>query len=213
MGWLFIFEVKPRALKPTLQGKIKQRSNREASMLKSLLALFLVLTSLLVTACTPGIGGLQSYSNNSQGYRFLYPSGWTKVEVKKSTGVDVVFHDLIETTENLSVIINPVPDHKTLPDLGTPTEVGYRILKNNSLNPNLDKEVDLIRAESRTENGQDYYLLEYQVKFPDSRERHNLASVTIHNGQLYSFNVSTVQKRWEKIHDLLETMVDSFTVN
>jgi photosystem II oxygen-evolving enhancer protein 2 len=182
-------------------------------MIKSLLALFLVLNSLLLTSCTTATGGLQSYISGNQGYQFLYPKGWTRVDVKKaSPGVDVVFHDLIETTENLSVIINPVPDNKTLTDLGTPTEVGYRILKNNRLNPNLDREVELIRAESRQENAKDYYILEYQVKLPNQQERHNLASVSVSNGKLYSFNLSTSQKRWQKIHAILETVVNSFSV-
>jgi len=62
------------------------------------------------------IAGLQGYTSGSQGYQFLYPKGWTQVDVKKVAGVDVVFHDLIETSENLSVIINPIPDNKTLTD-------------------------------------------------------------------------------------------------
>ncbi|MEG3436301.1 photosystem II reaction center PsbP [Pannus brasiliensis CCIBt3594] len=181
-------------------------------MWKVFFALVLLLVSSIVTGCVGSTGGLQSYVNAKGGYQFLYPNGWTRVEVKKSAGVDVVFHDIIETTENVSVIINPVTDNKTLADLGTPTEVGYRLLKNHSLNPALDKEVDLIRAESRQQNGQEYYLLEYQVKFPDDRERHNLASVTARNGKLYSFNLSTSQKRWAKVHELFETIVDSFSV-
>jgi photosystem II oxygen-evolving enhancer protein 2 len=182
-------------------------------MIKSLLATFLLITTLLLTSCATPTGGLQGYTSGSQGYQFLYPNGWTQVDVKKVAGVDVVFHDLIETTENLSVIINPVPEDKTLTDLGTPSEVGYRILKNNSLNPNFDKEVELIRSESHQTNGKDYYILEYQVKLPNGKERHNLASVTVNNGKLYSFNLSTSQKRWSKIQELFETIANSFSVN
>jgi len=43
--------------------------------------------------------------------------------VKVSNGPDVVFHDLIETTENVSVVFSPVPQGKTLAELGTPGEV------------------------------------------------------------------------------------------
>ncbi|MCA2691835.1 MULTISPECIES: photosystem II reaction center PsbP [unclassified Microcystis] len=182
-------------------------------MIKSLLATFLLITTLLLTGCATPIAGLQGYTSGSQGYQFLYPKGWTQVDVKKVAGVDVVFHDLIETSENLSVIINPIPDNKTLTDLGTPSEVGYRLLKNNSLNPNLDKEVELIRSESHQIDGQDYYILEYQVKLANGQERHNLASVTVNNHKLYSFNISTSQKRWTQIQELFETIVDSFSVS
>ena len=41
----------------------------------------------------------------------------------------MVFHDLIEVSENVSVVISPVPEGKTLPELGTPTEVGYKLGK------------------------------------------------------------------------------------
>jgi len=182
-------------------------------MILSLLATFLLISSLLFPGCAPPIAGLPGYTSGIPGYQFLYPKGWTQVDVYKVAGVDVVFHDLIETSENLSVIINPIPDNKTLTDLGTPSEVGYRLLKNNSLNPNLDKEVELIRSESHQIDGKDYYILEYQVKLANGQERHNLASVTVNNNKLYSFNLSTSQKRWTQIQELFETIVDSFSVS
>jgi len=47
--------------------------------------------------------GLQSYVDSTDGYQFLYPNGWVPVEV--TNGPDVVFRDLIEYSENLSVAI------------------------------------------------------------------------------------------------------------
>jgi len=46
----------------------------------------------------------------------FYPNGWLPVKV--SNGPDVVFHDLIETTENVSVVVSSVPQGKTLAELG-----------------------------------------------------------------------------------------------
>jgi len=86
-------------------------------MIKSLLATFLLITTLLLTGCATPIAGLQGYTSGSQGYQFLYPKGWTQVDVKNVEGVDVVFHDLIEISENLSVIINPIPDNKNITDI------------------------------------------------------------------------------------------------
>ncbi len=181
-------------------------------MLKSLLARLILIMGLILASCSNGTTGLQSYTNTNQGYQFLYPSGWVSVNVKNSSpGVDVVLHDLIEQTENVSVIISPVPENKTLKDLGTPTEVGYRFLKEKqAINPN----IELLSASAHQDNNEkDYYLLEYQVKGANTGDRHNLASVVINNDKLYTFNVSTSERRWQKAEDLLTTVVNSFRVN
>jgi photosystem II oxygen-evolving enhancer protein 2 len=186
-------------------------------MLKSFVAVLLIILSLTLSSCTTttgitGLEGLKSYIS-TQGYEFLYPNGWVPVDVKNaSEGVDVVFRDLIEKGENLSVIISDVPQNKTLTELGTATEVGYRFLKQVNTNPNLSQETDLITAESREANGNTYYLLEYQVKQPNGQERHNLASVTINHGKLFTFNISTAQERWQKLKNLFQVIVNSFTV-
>jgi photosystem II oxygen-evolving enhancer protein 2 len=129
-------------------------------MFRSLIVVLVAILSLTLSSCVTDVGGLQSYVNAAHGYEFLYPNGWVSVDVKSaSEGVDVVYRDLIERTENLSVIISEVPPGKTLTDLGTPSEVGYRFFKAVKDNPNLKREADLIRAESREANGKTYYIL------------------------------------------------------
>ncbi|MDE5103239.1 MAG: photosystem II reaction center PsbP, partial [Trichodesmium sp. St19_bin2] len=88
-------------------------------MLKKIVALCLVAIALILTSCVSVGGGLQSFVDTTDGYEFLYPNGW--IEVKVSEGPDIVFHDLIESTENVSIVISPVVQEKTLTDLGTPT--------------------------------------------------------------------------------------------
>lgn len=79
-------------------------------MLKRIAAILLVVLSLSLTGCVSATSGLQGYVDSIDGYEFLYPNGW--LEVKVSNGPDVVLHDLIETTENVSVVISPVPEEK-----------------------------------------------------------------------------------------------------
>ena len=99
-------------------------------MYQSLRILVLTLISLSLISCSVGVGGLQSYVDAADGYQFLYPNGWAGVDVKQSSqGLDVVFRDIIEESENLSVIVSDVDKEKTLASLGTPTEVGYYLLK------------------------------------------------------------------------------------
>ncbi|OKH38102.1 photosystem II oxygen evolving complex protein PsbP [[Phormidium ambiguum] IAM M-71] len=178
-------------------------------MLKRIVVLLLVGLTITLSGCVSATGGLKSYIDTSEGYQFLYPNGWIQVQV--SNGPDVVFHDLIEETENVSVVISPVASGKTLQDLGSPGEVGYKLSKSAIAPPGSGREAELINAEAREGGGKTYYLLEYAVKLPN-KERHNLASVVINQGKLYTFNASTTEKRWQKIKNQFQQVVDSFQV-
>ena len=183
-------------------------------MLKSFFAGLLIILSLITSSCSTGVSGLQSYVNTSKGYEFLYPNGWIPVTLGTSARktVDVVFRDLVERTENLSVIINDVPEDKTLEDLGSPSEVGYRLLKAINNNPNAEREADFIRAEARENNDKNYYLLEYEENIPEQGTRHNIASVAVSRGKIFTFNLSTPQRRWDTVKDSFEVAAKSFTV-
>jgi photosystem II oxygen-evolving enhancer protein 2 len=178
-------------------------------MLKRIAAVLLVVLSLSLQSCNSVTANLMSYADNYDGYEFLYPSGWMAVKVEG--GPDVVLHDIIEETENVSVIINPVPEGKTLKDLGTPSEVGYRLSKNAIAPPDSGRTAELVNAIAHEVGNETYYILEYAVKLPDQL-RHNLASVVVRRGQLFTFNLSTSEKRWEKVPDLFKKVVDSFSV-
>ncbi|KGF71829.1 hypothetical protein DO97_14855 [Neosynechococcus sphagnicola sy1] len=182
-------------------------------MLKKLAAMLLVMLSLSLSPCPAAlaVGGLQPYVDSSDGYAFLYPVGWAPVKV--TSGPDIVFHDLIEQSENVSVVINPIPAGKTLEDLGTPGEVGYRLSKAAIAPPGSGRQAELVNAEARQIDAKTYYLLEYAVTLSNKQQRHNLASAVVSRGKLYTFNASTTEKRWSKIHSLLEQAVKSFQVN
>ncbi len=177
-------------------------------MLKKIAAIILVILSLTSCAISPTMG-LKSYVDTTDGYQFLYPNGWVPVDV--ATGPDVVFRDLIETSENVSVVFSSVPQDKTLVDVGTPSEVGYKLSKNAIAPTNSDREAELVNAESRQVGDKIYYLLEYAVTW-SGQKRHNLASVAISRGKLFTFNASTTEKRWQKMESILENVVKSFTV-
>jgi photosystem II oxygen-evolving enhancer protein 2 len=53
--------------------------------------------------------------------------------------------------------------------------------------------------------------LEYAVKIGEQL-RHNIASVAISRGKLYTFNASTSEERWGKMKDILEETIQSFSV-
>ncbi|MBV8882793.1 MAG: photosystem II reaction center PsbP family protein [Chroococcidiopsidaceae cyanobacterium CP_BM_RX_35] len=179
-------------------------------MLKWLVVLLLVVLSLSLAGCASAASGLKSYVDSIDGYEFLYPNGWLPVKV--TNGPDVVLHDLIETTENVSVVISSVPAGKTLAELGTPGEVGYKLAKSALAPPDSGREAELVNAEVRQSGAKTYYTLEYAVKLPNQQERHNLASVAISRGKLFTFNASIPERRWSKVQQVFEQVINSFSV-
>ena len=174
------------------------------------LILLLVFSFSLSNSGAAAAAGFNSFVDTTDGYQFLYPNGW--VQVKVANGPDVVFHDLIEVTENISVVVSPIPGDKTLAQLGTPGEVGYKLAKNAIAPPNSGREAELVNAEERESNGKIYYMLEYAVKLPNNKKRHNLASVAVSRGKLFTLNASVTEKRWQRVKQILEDSVNSFSV-
>ena len=183
-------------------------------MFKSLIASILTILTVGLFGCSIGVSGLQSYIDASNGYEFLYPNGWIAVDVQDaSEGVDVVFRDLVQRSENLSVIISEVSEEQNLENLGTPTDVGYRFMQMVNNNSNAERKAELINAQKREANAKSYYILEYEVKLPNNQARHNLASVVVNKGKLFTFNISTTENRWRTVKDLFKVVANSFTVS
>jgi photosystem II oxygen-evolving enhancer protein 2 len=178
---------------------------------KIALILLLVFSfSLSHPSSAEAVAGFKSYVDTADGYQFLYPNGW--VQVKVANGPDIVFHDLIEISENVSVVMSQVPQGKTLPELGTPTEVGYRLGKAALAPPDSGRNAELVNAAQREKEGKIYYFLEYLVTLPNRENRHNVASVAVSRGKLYTFNASVPERRWRKVQRLIDESVNSFTV-
>ena len=67
-----------------------------------------------------GAGGFLPIKDSQDGYQFLSPFGWQEVAVK---GQDVVYKDVIEPLESVSVSLTPT-DKANIAEFGTPEEVG-----------------------------------------------------------------------------------------
>ncbi len=177
-------------------------------MLKHFLLLLLVVLSLVLNGCVSPDSGLLLYSDSKDGYRFFYPNGWQEAKtVNKTKGLDVLFHDIIEPSENVSVVIGKLETVKDLHEIGNASDVGLRIQQKIIMGKG-----DLLNAEEREINGKTYYQFEYEVERSNGELRHDLVTVTTGRGNLYTLSVSAKAGRWQKVKDLFHRVADSFVV-
>ena len=167
-----------------------------------------VMLALVMTACSSGSAGLNSFQSPDGRYGFLYPTGWTRVAV--SNGPQVVFHDIINSDETLSLVISEVGDNVDLNTLGSPQLVGERLIKEVIAPVDSGREVELVSTNERQSAGHTFYDLEYTVRL-DDRNRHEFSTVVIDRGNLYTFATSTSENRWPKVKNLFMKVVSSFT--
>ena len=182
------------------------------SIQKRLVALLLAACCFCLSACTGTTAdAFKTYVDADDGYEFLYPNGWMAVATQG--GPDVVLHDLIEQSENISVIISEVAEGSSLDSLGTPTEVGRELARRALAPEGSGRTAELLSATQRQseEGSKEYYLLEYQIRLP-GMVRHDLASVTVRRGKLFTCNLSATQRRWQKMEEIFRQSVGSFSV-
>ena len=169
---------------------------------KSLLAIALVLA--LGACSTGGSSGLEPFKSQDGRYGFLFPIGWTRVAV--DNGPEVVYHDLINSDETLSLVISKLENEVDLDDLGGADAVGERLFgEDNNKNP-----IQLIEAKEREVDDRIFYDLEYAVNLEDNN-RHEFATVVVDRGYLYTLAASSSEQRWSKMQDIYKRVVSSFT--
>jgi photosystem II oxygen-evolving enhancer protein 2 len=168
-----------------------------------------LLLSLMLVGCSAAAAGLNSYQSPDGRYAFLYPTGWTRVQV--SNGPQVVFHDLINSDETLSLVVSEVTPDRDLSQLGSAVEVGETLRRSVISPEGSGRDAELVEAHEREQGGHTFFDLEYRVHLAD-RDRHELATVVVDRGRLYTFAASTNEARWNKVKDLFGVVIGSFTL-
>jgi len=171
----------------------------------------LLVLVLGLTGCGVTPAGLNPYIDTVDGYQFLYPNGWVRVQGKEQDGLDILFHDLIDPSETVSMVISTVKSGKTLAELGSPLEVGERLMNTALAQAAVDQKPELLGADSHRDDQQLYYTLEYVVNTKAGR-RHNLAALATRHGKLYTLNASVPESRWPKMAATLRQVVNSLQV-
>ncbi len=168
-----------------------------------------LLLTLVLVGCSAAAAGLNSYQSPDGRYAFLYPTGWTRVQV--SNGPQVVFHDLINSDETLSLVVSEVTPERDLSQLGSAVEVGETLRRSVISPEGSGRDAELVEAREREQGGRTYFDLEYRVHLAD-RDRHELATVVVDRGRLYTFAASTNEARWNKVKDLFAVVISSFNL-
>lgn len=171
-------------------------------------ALALLLAVVLV-GCSAASAGLNRFQNPDGRFAFLYPTGWVRVQV--SGGPQVVFHDLINSDETLSLVISEVTPESDLTSLGSAVAVGEQLRRAVIATEGSGRQAELLQADERQQDGRTFYDLEYAVHL-DDRDRHEFATVVVDRGRLYTFAASTNEARWDKVNELFHQVVTSFTL-
>ena len=178
-------------------------------MKKNLFKNFLILSiCFLLSACGGGLSaGLEAYQSPDGRYGFFFPTGWTRVKV--DGGPEIIYHDLINSNETLSLVISDVNKDVELDQLGTPSEVGQTLINKVIAPEGSGRSVKLINANQREDEKHVFYDLEYELNL-NEQDRHELATVVIDRGSLYTFAVGTNEERWNKVEKMFKNVIESF---
>lgn len=150
--------------------------------------------------------GFVPVKDQQDAYAFLYPFGWQEVSID---GEDVVFKDVIEPLESVSVNLVPT-DKSDVKEYGDVKEVAFTLA--DKVLTNAAQEVTLVNATERQSAGRRYYDFEFLAK-NKNYTRHAAASVTIANGKFYTLVTGANEKRWSRMQDKIRTVVNSFEVS
>jgi len=196
----------PAALRALLPFATGSQPRRRAPALPAFLG---VVLSLVLVGCSAAAAGLNSFQSPDGRYAFLYPTGWSRVQV--SGGPQVVFHDLINSDETLSLVISEVNDTNDLNALGSAVAVGERLRRVVIAPEGSGRQAELVEASERELGGHTFYDLEYAVHLAD-RDRHELATVVVDRGRLFTFAASTNEVRWPRVKELFQRVIGSFNL-
>lgn len=151
-------------------------------------------------------GGFVPVNDQGDAYKLLYPFGWQEVSVG---GQDVVYKDIIEPLESVSVSITP-SDKDDITLYGEPVDVAKSLAETVLTAPG--QQVKVLRVSPRRAEDRNYLEFEFAAK-SNTYIRVALAVVTVANGKLYALVTGANERRWDKVKDKLETVARSFVVS
>jgi photosystem II oxygen-evolving enhancer protein 2 len=144
-------------------------------------------------------GLLEKFADTNRGVSLLAPSGWNKFEGEVGA-YDLKWQDLVDNKENVKISSTPVKSTTTsINALGDDVQViGEKLAAS--------RNAKLIKAEERLTEGILFYVFEFAI----GDGTHQVLSLSVHKGKMWSLDASTTEKRWSKRAELYNNVVGSF---
>lgn len=144
-------------------------------------------------------GNLERFQDTNRGVSILAPSGWNKFDGEVGA-YDIKWQDLVDKNENVKISSTPVKSTTT--SISALGEDVQKIGENLAATRN----AKLIKSEERLTDGILFYVFEFAI----NDGTHQLLSLSVHKGRIWSLDVSTSEKRWPKRQELYYNVVGSF---
>lgn len=144
-------------------------------------------------------GLLERYQDSTRGISILAPSGWNKFEGEVGA-YDLKWQDLVDPKENVKISSTPVKSTTTsISALGTDIQaIGENLAAK--------RNAKLIRAEERLTEGILFYIFEFAI----GDGTHQLLSLSVNKGKIWSVDANTTEKRWSKRQEMYYNVIGSF---
>jgi len=152
---------------------------------------------------TSRLGGLlERYGDTQRGLSLLVPSGWNKFEGEVGA-YDIKWQDLVDQRENIKISSTPVKSTTTsINALGDNVqEIGEKLA--------VKRDAKLIKAEERLTDNILFYVFEFAI----NDGTHQLLSLCVSKGKIWSIDCNTLEKRWSKRSETYTNVIGSFLPN
>lgn len=145
------------------------------------------------------MGGLLERFQDSRGIVILAPSGWNKFDGEVGA-YDIKWQDLVDPRENVKISSTPVKSTTTsISVLGEDVqELGQKLAAK--------RNAKLIKAEERLTEGILFYIFEFAI----NDGTHQLLSLSVNKGRIWSLDANTTEKRWPKREEMYYNIIGSF---
>ena len=144
-------------------------------------------------------GLLEKYQDINRGWTILAPSGWNRFDGEVGA-YDVKWQDLVDPRDNVKVSSTPVKSTTTsIAALGEDVKaIGESLAAK--------RDAKLVKAEERLTDGVLFYVFDFAL----SDGTHQLLSLSVNKGKIWSLDANTVEKRWSKREELYYNVIGSF---
>lgn len=149
---------------------------------------------------TTRMGGLlERYQDVNLGISILAPSGWNKFEGEVGA-YNLKWQDLVSPSENIKISSNPVKSTTTsIAALGEDVQALGESLATK-------RDAKLINANERFTDG----VLYYEFDFAINDGTHQLLSLCVLKGKVWSLDANCTEKRYKKLKEMYYNVIGSF---